>query len=134
MEVSEFIVENSIRNKTQLLAQANLQKEAGKKDLANFLLARSSKHISDLLENTWEMESASEELMKHDQPRMEVVSNHAMRSCTEQCDGVWFRLAKELLENNNINVKVFSCALRELFQYGRGKYRNIFIVGPANCG
>ena len=33
-----------------------------------------------------------------------------------------------------INVSTFQNAVKELLDKGRGKYRNIMIVGPANCG
>eukprot|EP00112_Aurelia_sp_Birch-Aquarium-sp1_P016937 Seg3882.1 transcript_id=Seg3882.1/GoldUCD/mRNA.D3Y31 product="hypothetical protein" protein_id=Seg3882.1/GoldUCD/D3Y31 len=37
-------------------------------------------------------------------------------------------------KQNRINVDLFSYALRELLIKGRGKWRNLMIVGPANCG
>ena len=44
-----------------------------------------------------------------------------------------FDSAKEVLDNNNNPVKLFSSAVKELLTQGRGKYRNVMIVGPANC-
>ena len=29
---------------------------------------------------------------------------------------------------------MFAAAIRELLEKGRGKYRNVMIVGPADCG
>ena len=55
LDVSEFMVENNIKSETELFAIADEQKKAGKKDLANFVLSRSTKAISDLLENTRKM-------------------------------------------------------------------------------
>ena len=49
------MVENNIKSETKLFAIADEQKKTGKKDLANFLLSRSTKAISDLLENTRKM-------------------------------------------------------------------------------
>ena len=49
------MVENNIKSETNLFAIADEQKKTGKKDLANFVLSRSPKVISDLLENTWKM-------------------------------------------------------------------------------
>ena len=43
-------------------------------------------------------------------------------------------MAKEILGNNKINVYVFAEAIRTLLELGRGKNRNILLVGPANCG
>ena len=49
------MVENNIKSETELFAIADEQKKAGKKDLANFVLSRPTKAISDLLENTRKM-------------------------------------------------------------------------------
>ena len=54
--------------------------------------------------------------------------------CVEKCEGKWYDFAKQLLRNNNINVYVFTAALRDLLTNGRGKGRNIIIYGPANSG
>ena len=51
LDVSEFIVENNIKSETELFAIADEQKKVGKKDLSNFVLPRSTKALSDLLEN-----------------------------------------------------------------------------------
>ena len=55
MDVSEFMVENNIKSETELFAIADEQKKAEKKDLANFVLSRSTKAIGDLLENNRKM-------------------------------------------------------------------------------
>ena len=49
------MVENNIKSEAELFAIADEQKKAGKEDLANLVLSRSTKAISDLLENTRKM-------------------------------------------------------------------------------
>ena len=68
LDVSEFMVENNIKSETELFAIADEQKRAGKKDLANFALSRSTKALSDLLENTWKMESSSKKVFAQNKP------------------------------------------------------------------
>ena len=58
MDTSGFMVENNTKSETELLAIADEQKKAREKDLANFVLPRSTKALGDLLENTWKMEPA----------------------------------------------------------------------------
>ena len=53
------MVDNDIKSEIELVAIADEQKKAGKKDLANFALSRLTKALSDLLKKTWKMESAS---------------------------------------------------------------------------
>jgi hypothetical protein len=47
---------------------------------------------------------------------------------------IWIKCAKEVLRNNKVNAYVFAAAIRDLLEKGRGKNRNIMIVGPANYG
>ena len=65
---------------------------------------------------------------------MNILAEAKSGECIEGCGGVWFDCAMEVLRNNNIHPVVFAVALRELLQNGRGKFRNIMLVGPANCG
>ena len=54
--------------------------------------------------------------------------------CVKECNWRWRQAATRLLENNSIDVTFFSKAIYTLLELGRGKYRNVFIYGPANCG
>ena len=45
-----------------------------------------------------------------------------------------FRCAKITLQKDNVPKKEFSTAIVSALEHGRGKGRNILIVGPANCG
>ena len=47
---------------TELFAQANIQKEAGKEKLGNFVMSQSSKSFEDLITNSWKMNGAVEKL------------------------------------------------------------------------
>ena len=40
----------------------------------------------------------------------------------------------EVLRNNKVHPFVFAAALRDLLINGGGKFRNLLIIGPANCG
>ena len=42
--------------------------------------------------------------------------------------------AIETLTRNNVTRADFSRAILESLVKGRGKYKNILIIGPANCG
>ena len=133
-EVSQFIVLENTKTDTELFAKAQQQKEAGKFELANFLLSRSPKALSDLMENTWKMQGAITKVNQNNTPRLECIRTCASQECVEGCDGKWFRCASEVLEQNKIHTIVFAQALRELLVKGRGKFRNLMITGPTNCG
>ena len=99
MDASEFMVENDIKSETKLFAIAD-----GKKILL-FFLFRSMKALSDLLENTWEMESASKKVFCSKETYMEVIHEHSHGRCADSCSGVWLNCALEVLQENNIYLK-----------------------------
>lgn len=133
LEVSEFLVKNNVKHTNELFALAKERQSAGNKDLANYVLSRSSKKIDELLENTWRMEGAKEQLERANTPRMDILRKASQEECVPQCQGQWFECAYEVLTKNNIHPYVFAAAVRDLIEHGRGKFRNIMIIGPANC-
>ena len=48
------------------------------------------------------------------------------------CQGEW--CAKEILHINGIEQTICAHAIVKLLAMGRGKGRNLYITGPANCG
>ena len=63
LEVSDFIVSKNVKTDTEPFAQGSMQKEADKKELANFVMSRSSKALQDLITNLRKMNGAVEELL-----------------------------------------------------------------------
>ena len=133
VDVSEFIQQHEIRDQTLLLAFANEQKEESKKDLAQYVLSRSSKNLDGLIKQTWRMKEAAAVLSRHKASQMQLIREAASGDCVERCDGLWPRCAEEVLLNNKVHPILFTAAIRDLLTLGRGKYRNIMIVGVANC-
>ena len=66
--------------------------------------------------------------------RMEIICEAAAGNCVENCDGLWLRCAEEVLINKKLHPILFAAAVRDLQMFGRGKYRNVMIVGATNCG
>ena len=132
--VSNVIRTKSIKTKTELYALAETQRKEGKNELFDFIINRNSKKIVDLINITWEMHSAQSELSRCQKSRLEILSDCLSEDCVEGCDGMWYTTATETLERNNISVETFTGAVKSLLEKGRGKYRNILIIGPANCG
>ena len=131
LDVSEFLVANGIKCEVKLFAKASEQKDAGKKDLANFLLSRSPKSLQDLIATTWKTQSTKQQIQRNSKPRMEVIRKHASEECVSGCEGDWLECAQEVLRNNAVHPIVFTVVMNELLSKGRGKFRNM-IVGSAN--
>ena len=66
--------------------------------------------------------------------RMQVLKKVRLRSCVDGCDMEWYICSRDILQKNSINPYVYADAIRDLLICGRGKFRNVIITGPANCG
>ena len=133
-ELSEIILEKEIKTRTELLALANEQKCEGKTDIAEFVFNRRPKVVAEVLNTAWEMNTAHDRLCRSRKSLIEILREAEQTQCVPQCNGLWIASAKQVLQRNGVDVKSFSDAVKEALDKGRGKYRNIMIVGPANCG
>ena len=56
------------------------------------------------------------------------------KECTTGCNKDWLKCALEVLKQNNQHPYVYAAAIRDLLINVKGKFRNIMIIGPTNCG
>ena len=112
---------------------ANLQAE-GNDSLARFIANRGSKCIENALMLAKELKEAPVQLQRQSKTRLELLRAFLDGPCVAECDEQWLRCAIEVVQQNGIELAAFATAVYQLLKLGRGKYRNIFIHGPANCG
>ena len=133
-ELSEIVVAKRIKTRTELLALAREQKLESKTDIAEFIINRGSKVVAEIFESAWEMEDAQKTLERQRKGRLQLLQEARLGECVENCNGDWLICAREVLERNGVEESYFAEQVYELLDKGRGKYRNIKIVGVANCG
>ena len=63
-DVSEIVVEKRIKSVTELQALASEQKSEGKIDLAEFIVNRAPRVVSDIVKTAWDMENADATLQR----------------------------------------------------------------------
>ena len=80
------------------------------------------------------MEGAAEKVARTNLTRIEIIRESIQEECVENCNGVWLRMAEQVLRNNKLHPFVFAEALKTLKIKGLGKHRNVIVIGPANCG
>ena len=132
LDLSELIVREKIRNKTDLLRLCHKQKSESKRDVAVYVLGNIDKCVK-MIDTTWEMEEAEGLIERSKLSRLEILQKAWEGSCKEEgCK--WLQMAKETLTRNDIGIADFSGAIKDSLTQGRGKKRNILITGPANCG
>ena len=131
---SEIIVAKKIKSRTELLALARNQKKEGKTDIAEFIVNRGSKVVAEILDTAWEMETSNVDLQRARKTRLDLLVDARQGECVENCNEQWLSCAREVLRRNGIDERYFIQSVYELLEKGRGKFRNIMIVGVANCG
>ena len=125
---------NNIKTEEELMAKAQEQFAEGKKDLRHFILGKPPKPLQDLITTTWKMEKTATNTKRQQKQRMKIIRETLQQECVEECFVNWCRRALEVLQWGNVESVAFASAMRELLTKGRGKFRNILIVKPANCG
>ncbi len=133
LQLSNLILRNKIKTETELMSLAHAQKAEGKTDVCLFLLNNKLK-CSSIITTTWKMEEAAQILQRQKKSRWEILQQSSNGECVEGCHGQWKQYAIETLQRNHVHVQYFANKVKESLVQGRGKKRNILIVGPANCG
>ena len=75
---------------------------------------------------------ATQELSEEGKSRIEIMEEALNGEC-ETPDCIWLDLALQVLDLNKIDRKEFISALHNLITLGRGKFRNLMIIGRSNC-
>ena len=132
--VSDIISHKNIKNKTELYALPQTQKNEGKDDLFTFLINKTSKKIEELICTTWEIANSLSEMKRSRKSCLEILRDCLQKGCVQNCNNIWYLSALQTLQQNDISVEEFRSAEKELLHKGCGKFRKILIVGPANCG
>ena len=64
---------------------------------------------------------------------VDILQDVLVEECVSECYGLWYYCAHQTLERNGINKSSYRKAVKDLLKKGRSKYRNILIVGSADC-
>ena len=134
LDVGEICIASDVKNRLQLLALANRLKQQGKTDLAEFIYKRGKKAVDEVISTAWEMAGAEEAIERAQMRRVDILRDSLHSDCVEGCDGAWIRQAKDILSRNSIPEELFCTGVISLLHRGRGKYRNVLVTGPTNCG
>ena len=118
----------------ELFYDVNKREEKEQTDLVAFLLSKSSKSFNNLIKNTWKINKAKSFIERQKATKMQILRKWQSENCVNGWNIEWYDCAREVLQLNIMNPFVFADAMRDLPEHRRGKFRNVVIVGPANCG
>lgn len=131
-DVGDFIVKKKIKSKLELYTEANKRKAEGETSLYDFIMTTRDCSLEEIISKAWDLHNAPLAFVKSLIPRMDVIREAAGKPCiSEECH--WLQSALSLLDLNGISHLDFALALRTLLTKGRGKGRNIMLLGPSDC-
>ena len=133
-ELFDTVVSNNIRTDEEFCNLAQSEKLKGNDALANFVLSKDEKRRNSILSTAWKMQESSASLARKRKTRTQLMQEALSSDCISHCDGRWYTQAIQTLTLNQIQVTAFCSAVKELLEKGRGKHRNILLVGNNNCG
>ena len=133
-DVVEIIRQNNITTRTELINLAMTQKQNGKTNLAEFIANRGAKVVNEALQLAKEFNEAPEKLSRQRKSRLDILMEAYDSACVSECKGDWLRCALDVLRRNEIPLINFCNSVYTALEQGRGKYRNIYVYGPANTG
>ena len=133
-DLLKIIQERKFTSRLQVLSLAAQLQAQGKVALTRFIASRGSKCIENALLLAKELKDAPVQLERQSKSRLQLLRDVLEGPCVEGCGEQWMKCAVEAVRQNGIEISAFATAVYELLRYGRGKFRNIFVHGPANCG
>ena len=133
-DIAVYCRKHNIRTITELLADAETRIQEGDDTLHNYIHSRTLKQLSELLTKDEMMKNARSKVEGMNVSRMNVIRSYREKDCVVACNGVWYQCAMDILRRSEINKYVFADAIREVVEKGRGRKRNIFLLGPTSSG
>lgn len=139
-EIFHIVVKNNVRTDDELSMFAIRQMREGNDELNRWVMNHpSTKTREDILCTAWKMADAEKNLERGEKSRMQLLrdaerSPHRFDEETQiQCTGEWLPAALEVLQLNGVAVDFWAKAVRTALEKGRGKGRNMMIIGGTNC-
>ena len=129
-DVCQLVQVKSISSRLELVSLAAVQVREGKTTLAEFIANQGSEAIR----LAKEFAKAEARLNRSRKSRIELLQEELTGECIDGCEGKSLTAAKHLLQRHKIEERSFCNAIYNALEKGRGKYRNVYIHGPANCG
>ena len=128
-DVCQQVQAKSISSRLELVSLAAAQVRERKTTLAEFIANRGSKAVDEAIQLAKEFAKAEARLNRSRKSRIELLQEELTG-----CEGKWLTAAKQLLQHHEIEERSFCNAIYNALEKGRGKYRNVYVHGPANCG
>ena len=133
-DIACLAVEHQLKSYPDFLLFASEEEKKGNDEISRFFINKGKKSIEEAIQLGWEKENIFESQKRESMSRLEILKAELDSKCVCDYARQWFDMAVKTLERNDIAKNDFTQAVTVLLRDGRGKYRNLLLKGPANCG
>lgn len=134
LDIMDFVRRKNIQNEEQLMAEAEVRREAGDRELARVVANLGKKGRKELVADAWIMHNAVANTVLRQKSRLQILKEFVSNNdCICPSRGLWLALAIDVLSKNEINFVDFGQAVYKLLEGGRKKHSNVMLVGERNC-
>ena len=138
-EFAEMIRDFNIKDDDELCLIAKQKANEGEMALWRFVLQHPNpKQREDLINTVQKLQKAERKLERKSKTRVEILQEHLEQehfaSNQQECNGRWLPAALHILTKNGFSRPEFSKWVMDALKYGRGKNRNLYLMGGTNSG
>jgi len=127
-DLYDLVCEKGMKTALELKAHAHVDRR-----LVLFCV-RKNDRLQALIDACLEIAYARDALRQSTMTRAEKLDDACKLVCTCATPCGWIAAADEIFASNDIDPAVYKSAMLAAVLHGRGKGRNVFLVGPGNCG
>ena len=138
--IYHIIVKNDLKTDNDLCAFSKMQLKEGNEDIHKWMMNHHSlKSRQDILDTAWRIQDSEKNNERESKSLINNLHDAALENCRTdpntgmKCCGKWFNAALDILERNDIKPEFFAGLIHTALKHGRGKGRNVMIIGETNC-
>ena len=129
-DIYAVIVESNIKSDFKLCAYAlKLKEKENNSLLFNYIFSKDEKRRNSAIQFAWKMKNATAILEPQSKNHITILEEVRNGKCSDDCTEKWLLQTKNTLQLNGLDPNEFAAAIRNLLEKGRGKHRNVIIVG-----
>ena len=134
-DLYNIITKNNIKTDRQLCRHAMMElNENNNPLLSDFIMTRDDKRRNNVIATAWKLNTAAAVIERNDKSRLEILVGSFTKPCIPGCASRWLTQAQDTLLKNDIDISLFTTAVKTALVQERGKHRNVMLVGTSNCG
>ena len=128
------ITKNNIKTDLQLCRHAMMELHENNPLLSDFIMTKDDKRRNSMIATVWKLNTAAAVIERNNKARLQILEESLRKPCISGCASRWLTRAQDTLLKNDIDINLFTTAVKSALVQGSGKHRNVMLVGTSNCG